>query len=612
MNTMTLPNRQFLLASLLCAIVAGLVLLPGIGGGFVFDDENNIANNLTIRISELTPDAVLQTLFGLQPGGMTRILPTLSFGFDHWRAGGLDPSAFKATNIAVHALTTLALAWFFRALLLAAKVTPTRVQWVAPALALAWAVHPLQVSSVLYVVQRMQTMSTLFLVLALLAYLQARVAQIEDRRSRTGWLLALLCWVLAIGCKEDAILLPAYALALELTVLRFAAASPAMANALRRAYLLATVLGTLVYLFVVVPHFWHWEAYPGREFSSWERLLTQGRVLCMHLGQIVVPLPRSMPFYYDWIEPSRGLLQPWTTLPAILLVLALLGAAWRLRTQRPLFALGVFLFFAGHFVTSNVINLELAFEHRNHFPLIGAVLAIGDLLALCAQRMKLRPQMAAIATGLLLAGLSTATFSRAVDWSNPILLATTSSEIAPRSARAWNSLGRSYLALGGGHSSDNPYLGQAIDACTRGAAQAPYSVSCPANLVIYKTLQGTVTSADWARLHERLQHVAMGPQNRQIMQALINNAAQGGALDEDGLIRTIEIFSQRGRSGPRELASFGYFIMEKTHQPEKAMPYFEQAVGRAPGNSELRAEISGYLRSVGRDQWADRIESGAL
>src|SRR5690606_16330928 len=211
------------------------------GGAFVFDDESNIANNLAIQIAELTPGALLQALFGLQPGGMTRILPTLSFGFDHWRAGGLDPSAFKATNLVIHSATTLVLAWFFRALLLAAKVAPSRVQWAAPALALAWAVHPLQVSSVLYVVQRMQTMSTLFLLLALLAYLKARVAQIEGRRGRTGWLLALLAWALAFGCKEDAVLLPAYALALELTVLRFWAASPGLARRLKRGYLLATV-----------------------------------------------------------------------------------------------------------------------------------------------------------------------------------------------------------------------------------------------------------------------------------------------------------------------------------------------------------------------------------
>src|SRR3546814_19309108 len=100
----------------------------------------------------------------------------------------------------------------------------------------------------------------------------------------------------------------------------------------------------------------------------------------MYMGQILVPLPGNMPFYYDWIQPSRGIVQPWTTLPAILACIALLAIAWRARRHRTLFALGVLLFFAGHFITSNVPNLELAFEHHNHFPRLGAVLGIVALL----------------------------------------------------------------------------------------------------------------------------------------------------------------------------------------------------------------------------------------
>src|SRR3546814_1939770 len=72
----------------------------------------------------------------------------------------------------------------------------------------------------------------------------------EGRSGRTGWMLTGLLWVLAIGCKEDAVLLPAYTLALELTLLRFAAAEPGLARRLRRTYLFATVAGALAYFLI--------------------------------------------------------------------------------------------------------------------------------------------------------------------------------------------------------------------------------------------------------------------------------------------------------------------------------------------------------------------------
>ncbi|MFC3714912.1 hypothetical protein ACFONC_01915 [Luteimonas soli] len=605
---MTSTNRRFLLASLVCALLAGLLLLPGLSGSFIFDDESNIVRNPAVHLDRLDMESLYQVFFGLQPGGITRILPTLSFAFDHWRGDGLHPSVFKTTNLVIHALTTFALAWFFRTLLLATAIPPARAQLAALALALAWAAHPLQASSVLYVVQRMQTMCTLFLVLALLAYLRARLAQIEGRSGRTGWLLALLLGALALGCKEDAVLLPAYTLAMELTVLGFSAAQPELARALRRGYLLAVVAGAAAFLLVVVPHYWHWDAYPGREFSSWERLLTQGRILCMYMGQILLPLPRNMPFYYDWIEPSRGLLQPWTTLPSVLLVLALLGAAWRQRVRRPLFALGVFVFFSGHFITSNVLNLELAFEHRNHLPLIGALLAIGDLIAFAMQRFKAYSTPAIATCVLLLGFLAVASHARARLWGDPMALAQASTELAPRSARAWNSLAQMYLDRGGGHMPDNPYLGNAIDACEKGAVAAPYSISCLTNLLVYKTLQGSVDQNDWDRYLKRLQHVAMGPQNRQTMQTLINNVSHGVPLDEGGVLKAIEIVAQRGQLRSNEFAAVGYFILTETHQPDLAYPYFVRAVQTTTDPTFSKGLIED-LRKRGRPDWTSKLQT---
>src|SRR3546814_16581893 len=107
--------------------------------------------------------------------------------------------SFKTTNIVIHALTACALAWFFRSLLLISGVPGERARWCAPVLALAWAAHPLQASSLLYAVQRLKTLGTLFLVLALWAYLKARQAQLDGSPGRTRLLLALTMWFTETG-----------------------------------------------------------------------------------------------------------------------------------------------------------------------------------------------------------------------------------------------------------------------------------------------------------------------------------------------------------------------------------------------------------------------------
>ncbi len=605
---MTSPPRWFLLLSFLCALLASLPFLLGLPGGFLLDDTINIVENSGIRLQSLDPLAVLEAASSAQIGGLTRVLPTLTFALDHFRGNGLDPATFKITNIAIHALTTLVLAFFLRTLLLIAGTPATRARWAALAMAFAWALHPLHVSSVLYIVQRMQTMATLFIVLALLSYLKARTAQMAGASSRTNWMLTGLLWVLAIACKEDAILLPAYALALELTVLRFQASDFGLARKLRHGYLFMTVLGIAAFLLVIAPHYWSWGiADSGRDFSSTERLLTQGRVLCMYLWESVLPLPSHMPFYYDWVQPSRGLLQPWTTLPSLLLLLALLGTAVHLRHRRPVFALGVFLFFAGHFITSNVIVLELAFEHRNQFPLIGIVLAVGDLLALLAGRLNARTSTCTTACVLLFLTLASATAVRAHSWNSTLTTARTSTQLAPTSARAWNSLCLAWLDLGGGPKHNNPNLDKAVVACSKGADVGKDSVVGMANVIAIKTIQGTITSTDWERYLDQLRRYPMTGENAFTIWVILNRARDGMHVDGDRMFEAIEITDRRRPFTTVASAAIGYFILGHTLQPDRAYPYFSRAVQTAR-DPAFADDIIADLRKEGRQDWAENLE----
>lgn len=600
--------RSFAVFSVLMALLAGLPFTAGLPGEFVFDDIPNIVNNTSIHLTELNMAAVTEVLATPQVSGSLRSLPTLTFALDYWRAGGADPAAFKTTNIVIHVLTVLVLAWFFRRVFQLAGVRSAPAGWWALGLAFAWAVHPLQVSAVLYAVQRLQTMGTLFLLLALVAYLQARHAQIEGRPGRTGLLCAVLLWALAMGCKEDSILLPAYTLALELTVLRFAAMDSRLQAVLRRGYLIAALAGTAVFLLWVIPAHWHWDAYPGRDFSTLERLLTQGRVLWLYLWQILFPLPSHMPFHYDWLEPSRGLFQPWSTLPALVGVAALLVLAWSQSHVRPLLALGLFLFFAAHFVASNVIGLELAYEHRNHFALVGAMLAVGSVAMQCPYARP-RPALQALLGLLVLAALAAATVQRAHAWRSNVTLAQASTAAAPRSPRAWIELCNAQLLAGGPISRDNTRLDEAITACTAGADSNPETLNSLALLVVLKTLRGDIEARDWDRFQQRLATVRMSWDNIRAPLILTHYAGQGVGLDKARVLTALATLDRRVTLQPHMLVSIGEAILHVLQEPDLAVPYFVKALQRVPPGDPYVRQLMAELTAKGRPDLAGVIES---
>lgn len=590
---------------MLCALVLTCMFLPGLGGGFIFDDRPNIEQNFALHLTELTVEGLMTASYSFQPGHGSRALPMLSFALDHWRGGGLDPRVFKVTNLVIHALTAFALALLLRRLLMFAKWPARRAAAVSLVVAGLWTLHPLQVSSVLYVVQRMQTLGTLFIVLALWAYLVARQAQIDGSRSSPHLILAGLFSALALASKEDALLLPLYTLALELTVLRFRAARPTLVLALRRGYLAMAVAGLSLYLLVLLPHYWSWGDYPGRTFSSFERLLTQGRVLVMYLGQIMLPLPDRLSFFYDTLPISRGLLDPPSTLPAWGLIAVLLALAWRWREKQPIFAFGVLLFFAGHAMTSNVLNLEMAFEHRNHLPLVGALLALVSLCVMAAERLQLRPPLLAGAITIALIALSSATLIKAHAWGEPLRFAQYSVEIAPDSERAWLALGGTYADLGRFKAS-SPYLQKAIEACQFGARQID-SALLLSNIVIYKTIKGDVTTQDWRRFHERLAHVPMTLQNRDAVWTMIRNARHGVPMDERGVLGTMEIVSRRATFSYDENLQLASYAFNDTEYPDEALPYLKRAMEHAPPNDPLIAQTLSQLEAAGRNDWVQQL-----
>lgn len=589
------------------AVVTVLVFLPGLSGRFLFDDYPNIVSNARIHATAFTWEAILKAARAYEHGAFGRPLATISFALNHV-AGGTDPYGYKVINVAIHVLNALLVFFLTRMLLLLAGTREQWLGWAAAAVALVWAVHPIQVSSVLYVVQRMETLSLTFVLVALLAYLRGRRAQVDGQRG-WPWLLACIPLVLlALASKETALLFPAYTLALELTLLKFEARSVAARRALVLAYAIGATAGALVFVFVVLPPYLDPAIFEFRGFTLAERLMTQLRVLAMYLGQILLPLPSSLKFYYDAFPVSHGLLHPSTLLSGLLLA-ALLASAMALRRSAPLMSLGILWFFAAHLLTSNVFPLELVFEHRNYFALLGVVLALSDLV----RRMPMPdgPRLRVVTIGAIIIGFSLLTVLRAATWGNPLGLAMDLVAKNPSSARASNDLAEQYMIMADGNA-QSPFYSMAVTEFERGSQLPDASPLTEQGLILLAATAGqTADPAWWTRLITKLRTRPLGPQEHGAVAGLVDHRYKGVAIDDRRLADAYTVLVERAELPPFVYAQFGDHAVKYLHDDALADRMFAAAVDHRDTDSSYATQLFAVLLASGHTRQAHLVEEHA-
>lgn len=352
---------------------------PYLDGPFLFDDRQNILENPLIQAEEITLQS-LQTAARAFDSTIGRPVSTISFALNHY-VHGLNPFGYKLVNLWLHLATGAALYGFIAQLAKAvrlrnpAALSHAQGSWLALAVATLWLVHPLHVSTVLYTVQRMAILATLFTVLGLWAYTCARLAHLRGEWGGVPLLLAVaVCFPLALLSKENGILLVPLCGLLEFFFFRLQAAHRAIRWALAVAWTSAAVFAML---FITLGFGWLTSSYSTREFTLEERLLTQTRVIWFYLKLLLVPRLPEMALYHDDFSLSTGWLSPWTTSTSFIGIMGLLLLVLSERAQQWLlvrFSIGFFL--VAHLLESTFIPLEIIFEHRNYTPAIGTALLV--------------------------------------------------------------------------------------------------------------------------------------------------------------------------------------------------------------------------------------------
>ncbi len=589
-------------------LVVALVYWPGLRGGFVFDDYPNIIENTALHVGwESGWRDWLAAAFSSPASAMQRPLASLTFAINH-AATGLDPYWMKATNLGIHLLNALLVFVLCRLLLRAIRPgmgTDARDARIALWIAAAWALNPINLMAVLFVVQRMESLCHTFVFAGLAMYLAGRL---RLQAGHGGWALVLggLLGGTALGvlAKESAALLPVYALAIEWALLWFGTDRGRPDRRLLALFACIVVLPAVVGLWWMVPQVLGNGVYATRDFDLGERLLTEGRVLVDYLRWTLLPNLGQLSLYHDDYVVSRGLLQPPSTLVALLMLAGLAAAAAWLRTRRPLMALGLAWFLCAHLLTATIWPLELVYEHRNYFASLGLCLVLADvLLRLAGDSDRFRRIGVLLAMVLLLLYAGT-TALRALEWSNPLRFAMSEAAKHPQSPRATYDLARDYILLSG-FDPASPYVDEAFAALER-ARQVPRATPLPESAAILLAARtGRGIDPDWWRGLER--KLAAGPIGAEGHNALGTLAkcvpVNQCELPLAPVVAVFENALARQRH-PETLSIYGNYALNGLRDPNLALRLWQEAAERAPHVVQYQETLARMLIASGRPDLA--------
>jgi len=503
------------------SIVCALVYLRGVAGDFfLFDDFQNIVSSPPMQLLGKGPPDWIGVMFLNATGPTRRPLSMLSFALNIL-AFGMNPVAFKAVNLLLH-LANGALLYALLRRIVGRLVPPTTT--VSPdVLALVitgvWLLHPLHVSSVLYITQRMNVLATTFMLAGLLCYAEGRLLALRGDRAGvwTGIIGMGLLGLLAVFSKETGALIIAYAFVIEWFCFRFEA--PAQQRWLLRAlYLLGLALPLALYAghLVLHPESLNWTRHG---FTVTTRLLSEARVVCDYLVWTFIPLPSSMTIFHDDIVASSGLFAPPTTALSIAFLLGLALAAWHWRERAPAFAFGVAWFFAGHALESTVLPMELVFEHRHYFPMVGPLLAAVCSIAGLRLASPRAPAVAAFAA-LVLVGAFTAV--RANDWRDALSMTQADVRDHPLASRSQYEAGRALVIDSVKRGNLDAVKPEAIAYIRRAAELDRYQVPPSAALVMIHGKDEPVPQNEVDDLAERLRNARSSEQANPFLDLLVS------------------------------------------------------------------------------------------
>ncbi len=361
--------------SILVTLVGTVAIYwQGLDGPFLIDDFTNIVNSY---IADFDWEQIVYAATHNESSMVGRPVSVTSLLFSGILHG---PGAwgYKYHNLLIHLINGLLIFWLFQKILfqIAKGENREKTVFVAGMLAAIWLLHPLMVSTVLYAVQRMAQLSTMFILTSLIIFVSLR----ENRQRgylefySLAYILFPLSLALSIFSKENGALIPLYILAIELIVFQFKFPAQLDRKRLLVFEFLFVALPIIVGSLYTLTHLDTLTNYATRSFDMGERLLTQLHVVSLYLKMILLPRLSEMTLFHDYIEVTKSF--DLKTFMLLILLIMAVCLIFLIRKKAPVLSFAIAWFLVSHLLESTIFSLELMFEHRNYLAAVGPLFAV--------------------------------------------------------------------------------------------------------------------------------------------------------------------------------------------------------------------------------------------
>lgn len=438
-------RAEWIFLAVLLAVTL-LCYLPAAGYEFVFDDRLLILQNPQLLSWSFVPqffrEHFIAPVFSSAPANYYRPL-LLVWMLLNRQVWGTSAVGWHLTAIILHLLVTA------EVFLVARRILAGR--FAAGAAAAVFALYPLHVESVAWVMGMSEPFAAAFLLTALICYLRARDF---SPRSRIWYGCSILLYGCALLAKENMIVLPAILVAWEwfLSPASRGATTPhtlvqrawrSLRPVLPHGFVAVVYLGVRLVVLGALSH-------AAIQLPLTTLLATLPRVFASYFRLLVWPVGLSCFYDVPYVASfaSSGFLLP---LLIVALAVAALGL-WGWKSRRAAFASVWLLVPLLPLLDLSVFPRgEIVHDRYLYLPSIGFALLVGMALdAIPEKRGKARGELSprVIAAGVLLGVLGGATCYYRGFWKNNVTLFARGVAVAPENNLAANNLANEFVARG--------------------------------------------------------------------------------------------------------------------------------------------------------------------